>query len=169
MARWKKRRDEADQALNADLPSRQDFVAYGGLDEIWAYKNFGGLSLDAAAEKVANRFIHCIEDFVFMGIPAFCFYLPALARYFDRHEYDTEQVSTFCMICDSRITDFEGNPDYHGCVQIVLNEIDRVAQILASDTQSLLAGGKEFEPGIAYARDGLTAVRNRYAELLANM
>jgi hypothetical protein len=51
----------------------------------------------------------------------------------------------------------------------VLAEIDRVAQILKVDTPRLLGSGKEFEPGIAYARDGLAAVRKRYAELLATM
>ncbi|HUS34762.1 MAG TPA: hypothetical protein VM680_05365 [Verrucomicrobiae bacterium] len=61
------------------MPTREDFGR--GLDENYAWGEFGGMSLDQAYE----HFVACPEnrqeDFMFMGSAAFLFYFPVIERY----------------------------------------------------------------------------------------
>jgi hypothetical protein len=61
------------------IPTREDFGR--GLDENYAWGEFGGMSLDRAYE----HFVACPqsrqEDFMFMGSAAFLFYFPVIERY----------------------------------------------------------------------------------------
>jgi hypothetical protein len=61
------------------IPTREDFGR--GLDENYAWGEFGGMSLDQAYE----HFVACPEnrqeDFMFMGSAAFLFYFPVIERY----------------------------------------------------------------------------------------
>lgn len=63
------------------LPSEADFVVYGCLDEQWAWKQFGGLTLDEAKAKFLENPLRHQEDFMWMGAPAFAFYFPVLDEY----------------------------------------------------------------------------------------
>ena len=61
------------------LPTEKDFDPYGGdLDAQWAWKNFGGLTLDEATSKFRERPEIYQEDFMFMGGKAFAFYFPVV-------------------------------------------------------------------------------------------
>ncbi|XZE37124.1 hypothetical protein SH501x_002726 [Pirellulaceae bacterium SH501] len=61
------------------LPTEVDFDPWGGdLDAQWAWKNFGGLTLDAAKEKFSQKPECYHEDFMSMGSRAFSFYFPVI-------------------------------------------------------------------------------------------
>jgi hypothetical protein len=60
------------------LPSEKDFAPCGDLDAQDAWRNFGGLTLEAAQEKLAeNPDCYC-WDFYWMGSKAFAFYYPVI-------------------------------------------------------------------------------------------
>jgi hypothetical protein len=78
------------------LPSEADFVVYGNLDESYAWKNFGGLTLEEAKAKFAEHPLHYQEDFMYMGTNAFAFYFPVVDWWLrsvpetDEPEHDSE-------------------------------------------------------------------------------
>ncbi len=73
------------------LPSENDFDQYSGcLDAQTAWKNFGGLSVDAAYDKFCNCPDNYQEDFMWMGPKAFSFYFDVLERYLTTIEPDDE-------------------------------------------------------------------------------
>ena len=64
------------------LPTEEDFDPWGGdLDAQWAWKNFGGLSLDEAKAKFPQKPHVYYEDFMCMGSKAFAFYFPVIETY----------------------------------------------------------------------------------------
>jgi hypothetical protein len=64
------------------LPTEQHFDPYGGdLDAQWAWKNFGGLTLEEAKVKFRQIPEHYYEDFMFMGGKAFAYYYPVIDSY----------------------------------------------------------------------------------------
>ena len=64
------------------LPTEADFLLNdGGLISQDAWKNFGGLSLDAAYDKFCDRPYLYSQDFTFMGKRAFAYYYEVLDRY----------------------------------------------------------------------------------------
>ncbi len=64
------------------LPTEEDFDPWGGdLDAQWAWKNFGGLTLDAAKEKFPQKPECYQENFMCMGSKAFAFYFPVIETY----------------------------------------------------------------------------------------
>ncbi len=64
------------------LPTENDFDPWGGdLDAQLAWKNFGGLTIDAAIKKFRQNPECYQEDFMFMGGRAFAFYFPAIETY----------------------------------------------------------------------------------------
>lgn len=64
------------------LPTEKDFDPFeGNLDAQWAWKHFGGLSLEEAFNKFQENPLCYEEDFLFMGHKAFVFYFPVLDRY----------------------------------------------------------------------------------------
>ena len=52
--------------MSTRLPSKEDFVPYGTLDELRAWENFGGLSLDEAYDKLCENPLYYQEDFMWM-------------------------------------------------------------------------------------------------------
>jgi hypothetical protein len=61
------------------LPTQQDFDPYGeDLDAQWAWKNFGGLTVDQAKAKFTQRPEIYYEDFMSMGGKAFAYYYPVI-------------------------------------------------------------------------------------------
>ncbi|MCX5661480.1 MAG: hypothetical protein NTW19_17510 [Planctomycetota bacterium] len=64
------------------LPSEQDFFESNvcDLDALWAWKNFGCLTLDQADEKYRDHPEAYIEDFYHMGGRAFAYYFPVIER-----------------------------------------------------------------------------------------
>jgi hypothetical protein len=64
------------------LPTEHDFDPYGGdLDAQWAWRNFGGVSLDSAIKKFREKPDCYQEDFMSMGGAAFAYYFPAIETY----------------------------------------------------------------------------------------
>ena len=64
------------------LPDERDFDPHGGfLDAQWAWKNFGGLTIEAAHLKFRENPLNYQEDFMFMGGKAFVYYYPVIDSY----------------------------------------------------------------------------------------
>ena len=69
-------------SMPLNLPVERDFDPHGcGLDEQCAWRNFGGLPLDAAQKKFASAPEIYQEDFMFMGPNAFLFYYPVIDNF----------------------------------------------------------------------------------------
>lgn len=67
---------------HSPLPSERDFDPHcGDLDAQYAWKNFGGLTLQQAITKFKERPDIYQEDFMFMGGKAFAFYFPVIEHY----------------------------------------------------------------------------------------
>ncbi|HEV7280034.1 MAG TPA: hypothetical protein VGN57_07450 [Pirellulaceae bacterium] len=67
--------------MNSTLPTESDFVTYPetpDLDQVYAWRNFGGLTLDEAKTRFAENSLHYQEDFMYMGTNAFAFYFPVI-------------------------------------------------------------------------------------------
>lgn len=60
------------------LPGQADFDPWGNLDAQWAWRNFGGLTLDQAHAKFRENPLYYQEDFMFMGPRAFAYYFPVV-------------------------------------------------------------------------------------------
>ena len=66
----------------APLPTEKDFDPWDGdLDAQYAWKNFGGMTLDQAYVEFCDRPEIYTEDFAFMGPKAFSYYFPVIDRY----------------------------------------------------------------------------------------
>ena len=64
------------------LPTEKHFDPYDGdLDAQWAWKNFGGLTLDQAKAKFQQHPEVYQEDFMHMGGKAFAYYYPVIDEY----------------------------------------------------------------------------------------
>lgn len=67
---------------STQLPTEQHFDPYDGdLDAQWAWKNFGGLTLEEAKVKYRQRPDLYYEDFMAMGGKAFAYYYPVIDSY----------------------------------------------------------------------------------------
>lgn len=151
------------------LPSREEFIPSGMLDEESAFRDFGGKSLSEVRELVAENFLGRQEHFMWMGIRAFCYYLPAFVDYFDHHDFDCQEVRLFCVDCDFRLRDFERQPGLCSCAERLLDGIRKVSRIFETDKTRLLADDFESEAEIVDARDKLAAVLERYEVLVADL
>lgn len=68
--------------MSKSIPTEADFLMNdGGLISQEAWKNFGGLSLDAAYERFCDRPYLYSQDFEFMGERAFAYHYDVLDRY----------------------------------------------------------------------------------------
>ncbi|MBI5801350.1 MAG: hypothetical protein HZA92_11605 [Verrucomicrobia bacterium] len=79
------------------LPTEKDFDPWNGcLDAQHAWKQFGGLDLEQAHEKLCENPLNYQEDFMFMGPKAFKFYFPVVDRFLRRErepwEFDDSQA-----------------------------------------------------------------------------
>ena len=69
------------------IPDAKDFANWGegdlsgDLDALYAFKHFGGMTLDEAKVRFAENPSYYQEDFMFMGTNAFIFYFPVLDDY----------------------------------------------------------------------------------------
>jgi len=75
--------DEAEWAdKRANLPKYSDFDPYGdGGDAMYAWDNFGRLSVPQAYARFCENPLDYQEDFMFTGGKAFAFYFPVIERY----------------------------------------------------------------------------------------
>ena len=85
------------RAMPADLPTERDFDPYGGdLDAQYAWRNFGGLTLEEANKRFRENPEVYQEDFMFMGGTAFGFYFPVIDGFLrdtsDKFEDDDRQA-----------------------------------------------------------------------------
>ena len=80
------------------------------LDGFCAWKNFGGLDLEAAYEKFLTAPEVYQEDFMFMGARAFRFYFPVIDRYLrtvegPQHQFGEEAWILGCVMRQQFQTD----------------------------------------------------------------
>lgn len=67
--------------MNEQLPTKDNFVSHGTLDELNAWENFGGLTLSAAHARFRENPNFYLEDFMWMGNHAFAYYFPIISRF----------------------------------------------------------------------------------------
>ena len=89
------------------LPSKGDFVRFGSLDEECAWKNFGGLSIDAARLKFDENPLYYEEDFMWMGRSAFAFYFPVIDSFLRNTEPGDWWQHRSLSLCESLRMQFE--------------------------------------------------------------
>ena len=63
------------------MPTQADFDPWGDLDAQWAWRNFGGLTLDQAHARFQENPLRYQEDFMFMGPRAFAYYFSVIEQY----------------------------------------------------------------------------------------
>ena len=63
------------------LPTRQEINPHDDLDGRVVCKHFFGKSLDEAEALFRENDIYCESDLMWMGAPAFRFYLPAVFQF----------------------------------------------------------------------------------------
>ncbi len=70
------------------LPTIEDFTSdpERDLDGEYAWRQFGGLTIDEAYDKFCEKPDICQEDFMAMGDAAFAFYFPVIDRYIRQNE-----------------------------------------------------------------------------------
>lgn len=87
-----------------DLPTKEDFVVYGDLDEETACNNLMGQTPKQVRNLLRADFMRYQEDFMFMGPVAFCFYLESMIEHV-RVSYDEEEAKVFHQLCEYRLDD----------------------------------------------------------------
>jgi len=77
--------------MNTTLPSAKDFNPWGGDgDAMYAWKNFGGLTIEEAYKKFCDNPLGYQEDFMWMGTKAFEYYFPVLEKYLQEIQPEDE-------------------------------------------------------------------------------
>lgn len=70
------------QFMSTELPTYEEFVqSPDALDAKYAWKHFGGLTLDQAAARFEEDPLVYCEDLMFMGWKAFVFYFPVVDQF----------------------------------------------------------------------------------------
>lgn len=160
-------RDSADPGPG--LPTREDFIPHGDLDEQWAYKRYGGRTLDEVRAIVAENWFAEQENFMWMGIRAFCFYLPAFFDYFEKRDFDCQEIRMLCSDCRFRVEDFQRQPALRPCAAKVLDGLVRVTALFESDLQRVASEFSDTLDDIEAARGELADARADYEKLLARL
>lgn len=123
--------------VQGPLPTEQDFNPWGedDPDAQWAWKNFGGLTVQQAKAKFTKEPLWYLEDFMFMGGRAFAYYFPVIEDHLrtvpDRlHDDDRHAWFLGCSIArqfDAEAIDHVKPlaPTVINRAQFVLNNIDR--------------------------------------------
>ena len=132
------------------LPTEKDFDPWGGnLDAQWAWRNFGGLTLEAAKEKFPKKPECYQEDFMFMGSRAFAFYFPVIESYlldspteydgFDRCAWILAQGIINQLQRDTKSYVLPLIPRIHNLIQFVRQNIASFDDDEAEQSRILLA------------------------------
>jgi hypothetical protein len=124
-------------AMPGSLPTERDFDPHDGdLDAEYAWKMFGGMSVDEALAKFEEHPLNRSEDFLFMGPVAFAFYFPVLHRFvrdaFDLETHGERIVSHLAFVIRHQ---FQGDspelrtlrPDVLALAEHVLENVERFA------------------------------------------
>ncbi len=87
------------------IPARKDFGIEGDLDVDWAWKNFGGKSLEEASLLFQSNPFRYREDLMWMDAPAFTYYFPIAIRYLksDASKDDCDVASCIASLLELRI------------------------------------------------------------------
>lgn len=124
------------------LPTEVDFDPYGGdLDARFAWKNFGGLTLEEATKKFREIPEIYQEDFMFMGGKAFAFYFPVLEAYLRDvpEEYEGDDRQSWILAHCLR-QQFEAKTAHH-----VLHLVQRVFALSTFVQQNIHRFGDSTE------------------------
>jgi|LauGreDrversion4_2_1035121.scaffolds.fasta_scaffold714690_1 hypothetical protein len=132
------------------LPTEDDFDPIGGdLDAQWAWRNFGGLTLDAAMKKFPEKAECYQEDFMAMGSRAFSFYFPVIESYLINSPVEYEGWDRCAWILahaiksqlqrDTRSVVLHLVPRIRNLIRFVRQNIARFDDDLAEQSRILLA------------------------------
>lgn len=132
------------------LPTEDDFDPWGGdLDAQGAWRNFGGLTLDAATKKFSEKAECYQEDFMFMGSRAFSFYFPVLESYlinspveyegWDRCAWILAHAIKIQLQSETRSVVLHLVPRIRSLIQFVHRNITRFDDDAAEQSRILLA------------------------------
>ena len=85
MSKWSRKDSRGKRAKVHSLPRREDFITLGENwsghpEQVEAWENFGGKTVEEAYEKFCENPLWYQESFTRMGAVAFSFYLPVLDR-----------------------------------------------------------------------------------------
>ena len=88
-------------------PSKDDFGDSSDLDVAYAWKTFGGKSLDEAYDLIRENALSRQEDLSWMDSPAFVYYFPAAASYLMSLEAsgDSDGVSSIAGLLEAKLQD----------------------------------------------------------------
>ena len=116
------------------LPTRQDINIHDSLEERSACEHFLGKSLEQAEELFRENSLYYQEDLMFMGAPAFRFYVQAAISYIhsDAAAGDSDIISCFASILEQRL-EFEAQelvsvaPQLGSVCRYIIEHYDRFA------------------------------------------
>jgi hypothetical protein len=126
------------------LPTRQEINPHDDLDGRVACEHFFGKSLEEAEALFHENDIYYQSDLMWMGAPAFRFYLPAVARFI---QHETGDISDF-------VAHFAGTLEFR--LEYEARELTPVAPQLVELCDYLLEHWSRFEKGTtAYGDVGI--------------
>jgi hypothetical protein len=110
------------------LPTADEISVYGTLDEACAVEHFLGKTLEEAEALFRENSSCYLEDLMWMGPRAFCFYVPAAINYLrsSAGAGDSDGVNAFLTVVEFRLSD-EGEditaslPDLRAAVGDILD------------------------------------------------
>lgn len=145
------------------LPTRQEINPFDDLDGRVACEHFVGKSLDEAESLFRENDIYYQSDLMWMGAPAFRFYLPAVVRFVRRetgdisdfiahftgtlefrleHEADelmpvASQLADFCVYVIEHWAGFSEGAERYGDVRVRLETLRETFSRLCQETERL--------------------------------
>jgi hypothetical protein len=116
------------------VPTEQDFVLYQSLDELAAFRDFGGRTKANVKTMLDNNFLGYSEHFMWMGPVAFCYYADPLIDHVRTLSFEGEELTelawgtmvAFASICEFRLRD-EKLSSLRPCAAMVAAALDWVA------------------------------------------
>ena len=118
--------DDMDDAL----PTESDFVVHGDLDEQAACRHFLGRTRGEVRALLEENFLYYQEDFMFMGAPAFCFYVSCLLEHAEAaQDEDVDRMTE--RACAFQI-EGSGAEALRPCAALVAEALGAMALRLAS-------------------------------------
>jgi hypothetical protein len=115
------------------LPTKSDFVVHGTLDELDAYKEFGGKTKDEVRGLLEGNFLRYQEHFLHMGPVAFCYYIESLTGYVRSYsatrlnEDSLDELRAIESMCESRLSDEDAH-QLRACAEKIADCLDWIAQ-----------------------------------------
>lgn len=124
------------------LPGEREFDPYGGdLDAQHAWREFGGLTIEAAYAKFVDHPFYYEEDFRFMGAEAFAFYFPVLDRYLRGYRPGAAEDSFAAIIGEAISVQLEDQA--REVLEPILNRLKELAGYVCGHVERLAVEAEE--------------------------